>query len=125
MANEKEEREFQLEKLRVQIEHRDAWSALTKRETTFVAIGFSLMMSFLILFFGFFVKTLNVNWLYASIGVIPMFFAVMVVLVWWYGRKYEEIRENLHEELKNLREKFIDNKPVEKPRKRGKHKKPT
>ncbi len=107
MTNKKEEREFKLEMLKVQIEHRDEWSKLTKRETTYIAIGFSLMVSFVLAFFGIFVKTLDVNWFYASIVVMLIYFTIMVVLVCWYDGKYRASRENLNEKLEKIQEKFI------------------
>lgn len=113
MANEKEEREFKLEMLKVQIEHRDEWSKLTKRETTYVAIGFSLMVSFVLAFFGIFIKTLDVNWFYASIVAMLLYFGVMVWLVFWYDGKYKASKKNLHEKLEKLRKKFIEKKPIE------------
>lgn len=105
MTNEKEEREFQLEKLRVQIGHQDVLSLLVM----FIAILFSAMISLAMTYTNFFFISGNLNWV----------FNVLMVLVLCTIAIFATVRHylsslNLKKEFQKIREKFIDKKPVEK-----------
>lgn len=111
MAKKKEEREFKLEMLKVQIVHQDMSSVLT----LFIAILFSAMVSLATTYMNFFFMSGNPDWAYAVITVLVAFSIAMFVTVRYYsGLGVRKLKRNLQEELQNIREKFIDKKPVEK-----------
>lgn len=110
MANEKEEREFQLELLRVQIKHQDILSLLV----VFIAILFSAMISLAMTYTNFFFISGDLKWVFNVLMVLVLSTIAMFAIVRHYLSSL-----NLKKEFQKIREKFIDNKPVEKTRKNG------
>lgn len=105
MANEKEEREFQLELLRVQITHQDVLSLLV----VFIAILFSAMVSLAMTYMNFFFISGDLDWAFSVLMVFVLSTIAMFAIVRHYSSSL-----NLKKEFQKIREKFIDKEPVEK-----------
>lgn len=108
--NEKEEREFQLELLRVQIEHQDIWSAIT----LFIAILFSAMVSLATTYLGFYFMSRDPNFGYMVLTILATFIVTMFSIL-HYFRTWgaRAMKENVQKELDNIREKFRDTRPID------------
>jgi hypothetical protein len=109
MAIKKEEMEFQLEMLRVQIMHRDLWSAVTLP----IAILFPTMISLAITYMNFYFTSGNLVWAFWVIEVLVIFPITMLLILRYYsGRGSRTMEKNLQEEIQKIRKKFIDKKPL-------------
>jgi len=110
MAKKREEREFQLEMLRLEIKHQDVLSALT----LFFAIEFSAMVSLVTTYLTIYINTGNRVWLLATIAIFPLFgIAMFLTLRYYGGQGARKIEENLQQDIQKIRNKFIDKKPVD------------
>ena len=108
---EKEQREFQLEMLKVRIKTQYILSSLT----LFLAILFSTMISLVTTYMNFFSTSGDINWAYTIMAILVLFPIAMFLMVRYYGGQGARIVEKgVQKELQNIRERFIDKKPVEK-----------
>lgn len=106
-----EEREFQLELLRVQIEHQDILSVLS----LFIAVLFTAMISLATTYMGFYFISKDVNFAYLVIAVVVCFpIAMGLVVLYYRGPGAREVRENLQKELDRIRKEFIARRESEK-----------
>lgn len=111
MTMTKEEMEFQLRMLRVQIMHQDLWSAVT----LFLAILFSTMISLATTYMNFYFTSGNLSWAFWVIEILVIFPITMFLILRYYsGRGSRKMEKNLQKELQKIREEFIDKKTSKK-----------
>jgi len=108
---EKEQREFQLEMLKVRLKTQYILSSLT----LFLAILFSTMISLVTTYMTFFSTSGDINWAYTVIAILVLYPITMFLMVRYYGGQgARKVEKGVQKELQNIRERFIDKKPVEK-----------
>jgi len=107
-----EEREFQLEMLKVQIKHQTIWSSLT----LLIAVEFAAFTSLAATFLSFGLTSGNNFYIFVAISsLICLYIVARGTIHYFQSKKIEMVLdENLEKEIQSIRDKFISKKTEQK-----------
>ena len=107
MATE-EEREFQLEKLKVQLKHQALWSSVT----LLIAVEFAVFTSIATTFLSYGLISGNMYYVFVAVSsLVCLYIVVRGTIHYFQGKKIEkELDKNLEKEIQSIRDKFIAKK---------------
>ena len=108
----KEEREFQLEMLKVQIKHQTIWSSLT----LLIAVEFAAFTSIATTYLNYGLTSGNNFYIYvAATSLICLYIVARGTIHYFQGKKIEkELDKNLEKEIQSIRDRFITKKTEQK-----------
>jgi len=93
-----DERKFQLEMLKLQIEHQHHASVYMG----LMVLVFSVAVSVLVSYVGFAIAHNNIIWALSGLGM----FVVLSVLTYYLGMRYKRGRESIDSEIQKLSNKY-------------------
>ena len=104
MATE-EEREFQLEKLKVQLKHQVFWSSVT----LLIAVEFAVFTSIATTFLSYGLTSWNMYYIFVAVSsLIGLFFVVRGTIHYFQSKKIEKVLDkNIEKDIQSIRDRFV------------------
>jgi len=112
MSTEEENREFQLEMLKLQIKHQEIWSSVT----LVITVEFAAFISLGVTYLSFGLTSGNMLYIIIAVFSFVILYIVSKVTIHYFQKEktYRKFDENLEKEIQCIRDRFMHHREKEK-----------